>query len=321
MSDTHEDFEVLPDDEFKPQGRCNRCKLQYGAPQKHNESLLRCSECDFPFGETVEGVRAIALAMQDPKHAEHVNVYAQPVCYIWLQVFRDGIDLLVEPCLDVDDFGTMPEWYDSELSQTDWESIISPEFKWSAADTSDFTGKWNDWCLQEGLSPGQRFLVEFKHPHWYRCSWEYEEYDVEYYWEIVLRDERTPKQHARAWAQWQKSCAKNREALRRQKAKREHKRRTDTKAMYIRYDAFWSRGYNDGYPDGYIVALWTTHGGMLASGRSPNNEDERRRLHRQLPLDENGPSQEKAWQDLIAQVKQHLPHLDPGQLRKLSTRW
>lgn len=312
------------DREPEIQGRCDRCKLCYGQPQKHNESLLRCPECDFPFGETVDGIRAIALAMQDPSHSVHINVYAQPVCYIWLQVVRDGVDLLVEPCLDVDDcFGTTPEWYAHELDNTDWESIISPEFKFGASDTSDFTGKWNDWCLQEGLCPGQRFLVEFKHPRWYRCSWEYEEYDVEYFWDIVMRDPITPKQHARAWAQWQKTCAKNREGLRRAKAKREHKRRTDVSAMYIRHDWFWAERRCDdmALPDGFIVALWTEHGGMLASGRSPNHEDERRRLHREPPVDDSGPSQEKAWRDLVANVQQSLPHLDTEMLRKLPKRW
>jgi len=233
-----EEFHILDEIEPpEPQGRCERCKLQYGKPKVENVSLLHCPDCDFPFGETVEGMRTIALTLQDPKHHVRVNVYSQVVCYIWLQVVRDGIDLRVEADLGADVFGTVPEWYAFEMDNTDWTSVISPEWK-SCSDASNFTGTWNDWALQEGLAPGQRFLVEFKHPRWYRCSWEYEEYDVEYYWDIVMREARSPKQAIRAWEQWRKVCEEDRIALRKQRADHQHKRTHDVEAMFISYDVF-----------------------------------------------------------------------------------
>lgn len=297
------------------QGRCKRCKRVHGEPQPGNESRLRCDVCDFPFGETADAVRAIALGLQ--RLGDRVNVYSQPVCYIWLKVVRDGLDLGVEAEDDVETFGQPPEWFEYEMDNTDWESVISPGWK-PCTDTSNFTGTWNDWALQEGFSPGQRFLIEFKHPHWYRCSWEYEEYDVEYYWDIVLREPRTPKQAIRAWEQWRKVCEEHREGARQARAARQHKRTHDVAAMFIQHDVFWSSSYGDGYPpDGYIVRLSTKHGGSIAEGRSPT-ADERYKRRDSAPV---VPSRERAWDDLIANVKKHLPHIDPDLLQTLPRGW
>lgn len=312
-----EEFQLLEDDTPKPQGRCTRCKLDYGKPKPENESLLRCPECDFPFGESADAMRAIALGLQ--RLGERVNVYSQPVCFIWLKVVRDGLDLGVEAEHDVERFGETPEWFEHEMDNTDWESVISPEWK-SRADESNFTGTWNDWALQEGFSPGQRFLIEFKHPRWYRCSWEYEEYDVEYYWDIVLREPRTPKQAIRAWEQWRKACEEAREGCRRARAAHQHKRQHDVAAMYIQYDAFWSGGYYDDCspPDGYIVRLCSSHGGgWIAEGRSPTSEERYRRRDSEPVV----PSRERAWDNLIDDVRRRLPHLDVDAIRKLSTRY
>jgi len=313
-----EEFHIL--DEIgppEPQGRCERCKLCYGKPKKENESLLRCPECDFPFGETVDGMHVIALTLQDPKRHTRVNIYSQAACYIWLQIVRDGVDLSVEPDLGAAAFGTVPEWYAFEMDNTDWASVISPEWK-SCAETSNFTGTWNDWALQEGFCPGQRFLVEFKQPRWYKCSYEYDEYDVEYYWDIVLRESRTPKQAIRAWEQWRKVCEEDRIAIRKQRDAREHKRKHDVAALFISYDVFWSSYYGDGYPpDGYIVRLMTKHGGSIAEGRSPNYDERYKRDDERIE-----PTRERAWDDLIANVQKHLPHLDVEAIRKLSlNRW
>lgn len=303
-----EQFNLLVDDiydEFKPQARCERCQKIYGKERPEFVTLLRCPHCDFPFGETVEGIKALAFALQDPKHHVLVDVYAQPVCYIWLRVVRDGVDLTVESCAALSQ-GTQPEWFDSELSNSGWPDIISPDHKWSAMETSDFTGTWNDWALQEGLCPGQAFLVEFKHPRWYKSGYEYEEWDVEYFWEIVDREPRSPKQAARAWEQWQKQCTRQRQMCRRAKARLEHTRTHDVGAMFIRYEAFSTT--RDGWPDGHSVILWTTHGGMVASGRSPSQDRDPE------------PSIEKAWDDLLKNVRERLPHLDPEVVRKLSRR-
>ena len=298
--------------EWNPRARCERCQKQYGKDRPELLACLRCPHCDFPFGETIEGIRALTFALQDPKKQDYVSVYSQAVCYVWLCVVRDFMDLTVEPYLQSEDYGEIPEWYSSELDNTDWGSIISPEWK-NNWEKTDFGGTWNDWALVEGLCPGQPFLVEFLPPCWHRCSYEYEEYDVDYFWEIVARGPRSPKQAARAWEQWQATCAKERQARRRQ-VEREHFKRThDVEALFIRFDSFWSESYGDGYPpDGYIVELCTQHGGQIASGRSPS---------RSWPRETEHPSQDKAWADLVENVKKYLPHLDPEMVRKLPTRW
>ncbi len=305
-------FDLLERYDIKPIGRCPQCTTVYGKERSELLSALRCPHCDFPFGETFEAVRAIALSLQDPKQHMFVNVYAQPVCYIWLHVVRDYMDLTVEP-YTADTFGAAPEWFHYEMDNTSWPDVISPERK-NRWETDDFTGTWNDWALAEGLCPGQPFLVEFKKPCWSKSGYEYEEWDVEYYWEIVARASHSPKQAARAWDQWIKRCSDDRRARRRQAARDKHKREHDVSAMYIRYDSFWIDRYGDDYPpDGYIVGLWTTHGGgQIASGRSPA---------RSWPREETHPSQEHAWMDLLADIAKRLAHLDPAVIRKLPTRW
>lgn len=294
------------DDEQEPQARCERCKYVWGLPQKHNVSLLRCDACDFPFGETYEAVRSLALSLQDPKNGIHYNVRSQVVCYSWLVLYRDGLDLNVEKCLDVEEFGREPEWLWHETSDNGWEGIINPAYDRDH-------GRWNMWALQQGLCPGQPFLVELEKPHYYRCSWEYDEWDVSYAFDIVMRDPRSPKQAARAWAGWWKKCAAYKVAHERARAREQHKREHDTKAMYLQRDMFWADSYGDGYPpNGYIVALCSKHtyGGWLIQGRSPDKTWPRAECDQE-------PSWEKALDDLIKNVKKHFPHLDPEFVRKL----
>lgn len=190
--------------------RCSRCAMVSGQERPEHRSALRCPHCDFPFGETLEAIKAIAFALQAPKR--FMNVYAQPVCYVWLQVVRDGLDLDVETYMDGEDFNTKPDWLDYELGHLGWRDILSPQYR--SPEVDDFTGTWNNWALENGLCPLQPFLVEMKHPRYYRCSYEYEEYDVDYYWEIVQRAPRTAKQVVRAWKMWMRTCARTRRAWR-----------------------------------------------------------------------------------------------------------
>lgn len=302
-----DDLTVIP--ESPPQGRCDQCRKVYGRERPEHASALRCPNCDYPFGETLDGVRTIALALQGPKRESFTNVYAQPACYIWLWLVRDGIDLHVEP-FPADSFGVEPDWFAFEFEQTDWSSILGAE--WCSSMESDFAGRWNNWGLEQGLMPKQAFLVELKPPHWSRCGGEYEEYDVEYYWDIVSRERRTPAQAARAWDQWRACCIRNRQLVRAARDRAQRVREHDVKAMYIRLDAFLtSRACSDDPPDGYIVRLCSTHGGStLLEGRSPANWD-----------DKEPGSRDRAWAALIEQAAAKLPHLDLETLRKLPTRF
>lgn len=303
-------FSLLERDEVEPQGRCDQCKLAHGRTRPENVSLLRCPACDFPFGETFDAMRVVALSLQDPKRGDFVNVFSQPVCYIWLRVEREdgGLDLTVEPYLG-DTFGTEPEWYYYEESNSSWSDIIGAgsHGSWKK---DDFIGGWNTWAMQEGLCPGQEFLVQFKPPRWYRCSWEYIEYDVEYDFDIVMRAPRSPKQAARSWDQWKKACIRNRQSLREHQRREEYKRTHDIEAMYLRHQ----RTYQDDL-DVYTVALCSKHinGGWLTQGTSPV----RAYAHK---ASDPEPSWENALANLIEVIQKDLPHLDPEVVKKLPVR-
>lgn len=309
-----EAFERLLNVEPVLSKRCVRCQFVYGRERAENVALLRCPECDYPLHEDEGAIRAIALALQDDGPT---NVYSTVGCYVWLHLVRDGVDLMIEPYLGAGDFGTVPEWFDYEIGQVGWDGVLSPEWcSWrSNESSSDFAATWNNWALEQGLCPGQAFLVEMKHPHYYKCGgYEYpEETDVEYYWDIVMREPRSAKQAARAWTQWQKRCADNRQVVRRAAARLTRRRERNVEEMYIQYDSFWTHHYDEmSAPDGVVVRLCSGlgHWGVLVEGRSDRKRDE-----------ERTDARERAWAALLANVREQLPHLDPDVIRKLPTRY
>jgi hypothetical protein len=308
-----EDFQLLDYPEPVLSKRCVQCQFVYGRERPENVSLLRCPNCDYPLHESKDAFRAIAMALQETP----TNVYSTVACYVWLYLVRDGVDLAVEPYLGADDFGTVPEWFDYEIGNCGWDGIISPDYKsWRSDESpSDFDGTWNNWGLEQGVCPGQPFLVEMKHPHYYKCGgYEYpEEVDVEYYWDIVMRAPYSAKQAARIWVQWQKKCADNCQVMQRAAARLRRRRARNVEAMFIQHDSFWADRYDEmTAPDGVIVRLCSNFGhyGTLAEGRSGRKRDE-----------ERTDAQERAWNDLLANVREHLPHLDLDVVRKLPTRW
>ena len=307
-----EDFQLLDVPEPTLTKRCTQCQFVFGKERPENVALLRCPECDYPLHESEDAFRAIAFALQDDGPT---NVYSTVGCYVWLQLVRDGIDLAIEPYLGADDFGAVPEWFDYEIGQSGWDGVISPEFvSWRADDApSDFAGTWNNWALEHGVCPGQPFLVELKPPHYSKCGWEYEEWDVEYYWDIVRRAPRSAKQSARAWAQWQTACTANRQAMCRAAARLKQRRARRVDEMFLQYDSFWTERYDEmSWPDGVVIRLCSKlgHWGVLAEGRSDRKRTE-----------ERADARERAWEALIVDVKARLPHLDPDVLRKLPTRY
>jgi hypothetical protein len=179
------------------QKRCDKCAVHRlpfpGSYELDNPELcsnLRCPYCDFPFYATLEGMRACALALQERKNL--CNVYSQVACYIWLQFVPNELDL--EEFDNVLEFGVKPDWMAYEFESVTWDEII----------TTDHSNH-ETWLLQEGLCPGQPFLVEFEKPIWSRSGGEYDEYDVDYSWDILCRLPKSPEQAARSWDRWLKA--------------------------------------------------------------------------------------------------------------------
>ena len=270
--------------------RCEACQLVYGRPQKHNETLLRCGVCDFPFGATLEGLRAIAMGLQ---HEERTNVYGWPACFIWLKLVRDGWDLDLEEATDTGEFGVQPEWLDRDVRETGWDTVIGPAYKPfdpSKPGASLFTGTWNDYALVLGVAPNQPFLVQIAQPRWHKCSYEYEEWEAEYDWEVIVRDPRSPRQALQAWNSWRRTCIGNRAESRSRHEFEDFQRTYDIAGMYLKIDC---TRYNEKF-----VRLYSDHGNVvIASGQAEFEND--------------------AWQAIRDDIKKRLPHLPEGILDQL----
>lgn len=219
------------------------------------------------------------------------------------------MDLRLEECGDSSK-GREPDWYDP-MKEDGWESVISVGYKPAGLSLtggdSNFGGKYSYWGLCEGLCPNQPFLVEFTEPRWYQSGYEHIEYNVEYYWDIVCRVKRSPKQAARAWDQWVKVCTADTRAMRIEHAEKDRIRKNDLSAMYIVYDTYWSSFHaDDECPDGTIVQIGTSHGGSICSGRSHGRD-----YTKQKAL---------AWEDLRKNVEKNLPRLNFDDVRKLPVK-
>jgi hypothetical protein len=207
------------------------------------------------------------------------------------------------PAEDADaEVGTRPKWLDEELRMDGWDSVLTPGWRtYESGEGWNFADRWATWGLSRGLVPDQPFALRVEEPRWYRCSYEYDEWDVEWTWEFLWA-QPVPKESA-AWRvrSWQlanesyraRACA----AMRALK----EKRRTDVGAMYLRYGRYGSTAW--GMPaKGFRVHLCSSHTQVeglskwarpdLVEGRSDKGDREeamaqmiQRAAERKLPLD------------------------------------
>lgn len=81
---------------------------------------------------------------------------------------------------------------------------------------------WVEWGIQNGISPGQPFLIGFLKPVWSRTSYEYDEWDADYHWELIRA---LPCKQTSAGKAWEKAL-KRMSAIRAKKERHaEHIRR------------------------------------------------------------------------------------------------
>lgn len=158
--------------------------------------------------------------------------------YVWLQLVLEE-DLTVERCGDevwgVDPPDPEPhpedpallipfwdflkfgapskdhEWLQEEISQIGWESLL---------DLCDYNRRTEDghhfeviqWALECGIAPEQPFLVRIDIPYGYRCSYEYDEWETDYNYEIISVQPLSTKETAKRWKKVVKAMADDRKA-------------------------------------------------------------------------------------------------------------
>lgn len=195
----------------------------------------------------------------------------------------DGLGFWVPPLVDVFIGNSAYVWYrflqtggryDLDIERYGGAHIGEPQTWFEEyEDTSNFwysmTGSRYDgtrglsFALKEGIAPGTPFLMQFGPPRWYRCSYEYDEYDVEYDFEIVRV---MPRPSALAGKSFERAFERKRryeEARARYQAKLDAWQRKNLGAMYISQELFYADGYDEMCPPhGKRVFLMTSITGL-----------------------------------------------------------
>lgn len=204
------------------------------------------------------------------------------VLYRWYRLIPDGFDLYPE-AIGTNEVGDPPKWLEHQEDVTDLDTSLSPEWCHGIHRGHEFTERWLRWALHRGIAPGTPFLVRIGEPKWYKCSYEYDEWDCEYDIKVVWVQPRTPEQSLKSWARFLDAMIRGRDVHCDALEKLRHLRETDENALSIRTDWYYSNGYYDEMspPTGLTVQLWTSHtlygnkhplGAQLASGRSDRGD-------------------------------------------------
>lgn len=151
-----------------------------------------------------------------------------------------------------------PDWIECELSESGFENIF--DYNWSTVYEEDghrFHTFWTTWALQNGIAPGQKFLVRVDPPNTYRSSYEYDEWDVEWGYDIVWIE---PLPTGWVWRRWRSFLDKvklNRELTKREAASLRRRQRTDISAMKITVSRYPKPNV---LQRGVKLSLYSTHG-------------------------------------------------------------
>lgn len=226
------------------------------------------------------------------------DIYTEDgMMYVWYRLVLCGGDLSPESC-SLDSRGRIPKW--SESGDMDLEEILGVE--WHLGE------RWLRWALEQGVAPGQPFLVRIAEPRYYRCSYEYDEWDCEWDAEVVRVMPRRPDQSLRAWTRALQEAQRYRVFRDEQARKLMHRRITNHRAFVIQTDHYYAHGYYDEIPpDGIIVRLCSKN----AKDYSPYPLAEGR---------DNDGRYEVAFRDLLKQVQKQYPQIPIEAVLDVNTR-
>lgn len=240
-----------------------------------------------------------------------VDVHLPDQLFLWVKFRVDCNDLEPESCA-VESMGRLEPIFENEMDNGGVEGLLYYL-------TSHTERRWMNWALQNGIAPGQPFLIWVGEPHhystWTDCG---TEYDTDIDVELVRVLPNTPRRAARSWERALKlitAFEKARDAER----KRVHDlelRSLD--AMFIRCDLYWpSRyGYDDMTPpSGVSFTIHSDHrkipslkgghswGGQIASAR-----------------DDDG-NHETVLKRLVVAAQAVVPALSEERIRKMPRIW
>jgi len=227
-------------------------------------------------------------------------------CYVWFCFIEEGYDLLLDRCGDDQD-GDNPKWLDDELEMSGWDFFQGMGSNWCW--DNDF-GRFAQWALEMGIAPYQPFRIWFKKPHYYRCSYEYDEWDVEWSWDVDRVIRISDWDAVRRWEHYmmeRRRFITERDIERRWVAE-QHRTRTD--GWSIKVELYW--------PSGSYYCDMTPPRGLMYRLRSSFNDDYGRNHWRDLLVARSDEgSHDEAMKNLLKQVKEHFPHVHGNKIRNL----
>lgn len=238
-----------------------------------------------------------------------IDFYEPHGALLWFHLVDDGHDLSIESCSDT--FMGDPTWL--EDYDPYWEHELGIQHRSEPAELGyTFSSTIYIWALQEGIAPEQPFQVYISKPRWYKCSWEYEEYDADVdCW--IEKIKRIPiEEHLRRWEEFLESRRKYKIEMTEYRRKLKHRRETDVDAMFLQYDSYWHRNPTDYFPDGRIVRLCTKHARLEEPGQYG--------VVFLLEGRDNGGKNEVAMDNLVKRALEHYPHLTEEKIRALPWR-
>lgn len=213
--------------------------------------------------------------------------------YRWYKLVHEwGDDLLFESCA-VEALGKLPAWVEHN-DETDIEDMIGVD--WCPQ-------RILHWGLENGLAPGQPFLICIDEPRWYKSGgYEYEEWDCEWDAEIVRVMPRDPRSAARSWARIMEVGRRHREDMERRKQATYQLQMRCLKDLHISATHFFTERYYDdmAFPTGLRLTLYSKRQLHGVNGHTPLASGESRK----------GEHQE-AFDDLVTSTLKHHPDLIP----------
>lgn len=241
-----------------------------------------------------------------------MDAYSPQFVRMWLRLHGTDFEEVPGPvgtCI-----GEIPEWFSRDAMELGWDGIFS------AYGRSSGDGFPHDlrFLLDFGLAPDQPFLVHLETPHWYRSSYEYNEWDCEWTWDIIDRAPLAPEVAAQ---RWERALREEKEWLK-AKAEREERHRflarSQRDAMFISSCVYWGRGRYDemSAPNALRLSLCSS---VPWDGRKTAEKHHRRLVTMQLVsgCDEERGDHEVAMNELVKAALKELPGLDEAFIRKL----
>lgn len=246
--------------------------------------------------------------------------------FVWFKLVYDGTsDLDPQEC-GTDCIGGPPEWTDHE-DDLSLGTVMSPAWTHTTVGGHDFPDQWLRWGLENGIAPGQPFLVRIGRPHYYKCSYEYEEYDCEWDVEVVRTMPRSQRQALRAWAAVLPNIQRYYALFLERRDRLRHLQDTDVAAFSLQAEHYNSQGYYDEMspPSGLRLYLCSYHSSMWSLGQlGPRHP---RHPHRLVSGEDKNGDYEKAFRDLLRNLKKYRPAINLAAVLPLSggrakiTRW